>query len=639
MAFVRNRQIIDGFVIAEEIIHKWKKDKEGGLLVKLDFKKAYDSIDHYLLDHMMEGMGFGFKWRNWMWNCISSPSLSVLGLNCLFRKAADLNMLRGVVFGNNEVHISHLQFADDIILFLQPNMDYLFNARRILKCFELVSGLRINFHKSCVVTVGRKGRGEEDWAACFKCKSASLHITYLGLPLGANFYALASWKLLIRRVENRLTPCKRKFINNSGHLVLIKGDGVEKRKLYLANWSTVCKSKVHEGLRIGRILDKNRSLLTKWLWRFGREDSSLWKRVLCAKYGVSVSSLCWDWWSPSSSSHFVKAIDRLLHEGSNSNRILKEGFQVIIGIKKEFGQWVDDKWTWKVQLRRQLFDWEREQWKCFLSFFNNIAIRRLFLETIEWSFDPNRIFTVRSFNKNLECLDSMEAMDQCDIWQGICPPKVEVFAWQLMRRRIPVKDVFLQFGFIVPSGLDCILCNSGSSEPLTSIMVDISARCIDAKKTKKTKLEGWMPPSLNSKKFNVDSSTKGASGPARMGGVLRDSNGKILCIFSSFLGVKDDNSAEIEAIHRAYFFCVSKGDLRDRRIAIVSDSKTTVSWVNEGDFGNLKHFNLIYDIHNMLNSLSNTIVLYNSRATNFFADLLAKMGPRRSGDFVQWGDV
>ncbi|KAK3226755.1 hypothetical protein Dsin_006617 [Dipteronia sinensis] len=39
MPIVKRRQIIDGFVIAEEIIHHWKKDKNGGLLVKLDFEK------------------------------------------------------------------------------------------------------------------------------------------------------------------------------------------------------------------------------------------------------------------------------------------------------------------------------------------------------------------------------------------------------------------------------------------------------------------------------------------------------------------------------------------------------------------------------------------------------------------------
>ncbi|KAK2640405.1 hypothetical protein Ddye_028200 [Dipteronia dyeriana] len=77
MAFVSKRQILDGFVIAEEIIHHWKKGNEGGLVVKLDFEKTYDSIDHDFLDDMLLAMGFGSKWRRWIKNCISSPKLSV----------------------------------------------------------------------------------------------------------------------------------------------------------------------------------------------------------------------------------------------------------------------------------------------------------------------------------------------------------------------------------------------------------------------------------------------------------------------------------------------------------------------------------------------------------------------------------
>ncbi|KAK2663424.1 hypothetical protein Ddye_001998 [Dipteronia dyeriana] len=37
MAFVRNRQILDSFVIVEDIIHSWRKDSERALLAKLDF--------------------------------------------------------------------------------------------------------------------------------------------------------------------------------------------------------------------------------------------------------------------------------------------------------------------------------------------------------------------------------------------------------------------------------------------------------------------------------------------------------------------------------------------------------------------------------------------------------------------------
>ncbi|KAK3211126.1 hypothetical protein Dsin_015832 [Dipteronia sinensis] len=214
MALVKNRQILDGFIIAEEIIHKWKHDKQGGILVKLDFEKAYDCVDHTFLDQMMEIMGFGEKWRRWMWNCISSPKLSVLvngiptkqfvierslrqgdplshflfnivieGLSALFRTSFALNLTRGVIFGKESIHIFHLQFTDNTMLFLLPKVDYLLNARRILRC-ELVSGLRINFYKTCVARISCRGREETNWAAIFRSVEMSLQITYLGLPLG-----------------------------------------------------------------------------------------------------------------------------------------------------------------------------------------------------------------------------------------------------------------------------------------------------------------------------------------------------------------------------------------------------------------------------------------------------------------------
>ncbi|KAK2656842.1 hypothetical protein Ddye_009894 [Dipteronia dyeriana] len=57
MAFVKGRQIIYSFVITEEIIHSWKKNGSGGLLVKLDFEKAYDSVDHNFYSKRWKGWG------------------------------------------------------------------------------------------------------------------------------------------------------------------------------------------------------------------------------------------------------------------------------------------------------------------------------------------------------------------------------------------------------------------------------------------------------------------------------------------------------------------------------------------------------------------------------------------------------
>ncbi|KAK2633911.1 hypothetical protein Ddye_028703 [Dipteronia dyeriana] len=91
-----------------------------------------------------------------------------------------------------------------MILFLVPNLDYLLNAKRILRCFELVSGLKINFLKSCLVRVGKTRPDEEEWTAALRCSSSSMPVKYLGLPLGGNSSREAFWNPVIHKVEQRL---------------------------------------------------------------------------------------------------------------------------------------------------------------------------------------------------------------------------------------------------------------------------------------------------------------------------------------------------------------------------------------------------------------------------------------------------
>ncbi|KAK3200454.1 hypothetical protein Dsin_023869 [Dipteronia sinensis] len=58
------------------------------------------------------------------------------------------------------------------------------------------------------------------------------------------------------------------------------GDSVAKRKIHSIDWVSICKSKKQGGLGIDRMSDKSLSLMSKWVWRFGRESASLWKKVL-----------------------------------------------------------------------------------------------------------------------------------------------------------------------------------------------------------------------------------------------------------------------------------------------------------------------------------------------------------------------
>ena len=61
-AFVMNRQILDGVLIANESL-RWlkKKKKIPGTLIKLDFQKEYDSVNWSFLELVMVKLGFGRK--------------------------------------------------------------------------------------------------------------------------------------------------------------------------------------------------------------------------------------------------------------------------------------------------------------------------------------------------------------------------------------------------------------------------------------------------------------------------------------------------------------------------------------------------------------------------------------------------
>ncbi|KAK2637447.1 hypothetical protein Ddye_032239 [Dipteronia dyeriana] len=143
-------------------------------------------------------------------------------LNCLFLKTVEINLLKGTILGKDMGQISHLQFGDNMILFLEPKLDYVRVAKRIFRCFELVSGLKINFHKSCILQIGKRRSLANKTATVFRCKNEILPNSYLGLPLGANPNLKACWDPILAKIEKRLAPWKMRFLSKDGRLALIK---------------------------------------------------------------------------------------------------------------------------------------------------------------------------------------------------------------------------------------------------------------------------------------------------------------------------------------------------------------------------------------------------------------------------------
>ncbi|RVX04635.1 LINE-1 reverse transcriptase-like [Vitis vinifera] len=216
-AFVEGRQILDAVLIANEAVDSRLKDNVGGVLCKLDIEKAYDRVSWSFLMAVLKEMGFGERWIKWIDWCISTVKFSVLvngspsgffqstrGLrqgdplspylfviamevfSSMMRRAISGGYLAGwkVSGGRGEgMHISHLLFADDTLVFCEDSPDEMTYLSWLLMWFEACSGLRINLEKSEIIPVGRV-LNIEGLALELGCKVGGFPSSYLGMPLG-----------------------------------------------------------------------------------------------------------------------------------------------------------------------------------------------------------------------------------------------------------------------------------------------------------------------------------------------------------------------------------------------------------------------------------------------------------------------
>jgi len=184
-AFVKNRQILDGILIANEVVDEARRSKKELMMFKVDFEKAYDSVDLGYLDSVMGKMCFPNFWREWIKECVTTATASVLvngsptdefvlgrglrqgdplspfmfllaaeGLDVMMKVMVESKLFRGYkVGGSDSMILSHLQFADDTLLLGEKSWATVRALRAMLVLFETVSGLKVNFHKSSLVGV------------------------------------------------------------------------------------------------------------------------------------------------------------------------------------------------------------------------------------------------------------------------------------------------------------------------------------------------------------------------------------------------------------------------------------------------------------------------------------------------------
>jgi len=146
---------------------------------------------------------------------------SSAGANSFIQHASDSGYFKGLQTFQGH-HITHLQYADDTLIFPPNDYSSLLHAKRILRWFEIISGLKANFYKSFLIGINLDNEYTLGLANAIFCRSDTFLVRYLGLPLGANPNRLSTWKLILSTIRAKLSKWKGKLLSMAGRICLIK---------------------------------------------------------------------------------------------------------------------------------------------------------------------------------------------------------------------------------------------------------------------------------------------------------------------------------------------------------------------------------------------------------------------------------
>ena len=184
-AFVKDRLLVENTVLASELVHGYHKNKgPKRIIIKVDIAKAFDTLSWEFLFSCLDSMQIPRHFLSMLKTCICttsfmvgyngtvngyfkgrrglrqgdplSPYLFVIAMNCLsfmLKKAAPQE---GLQYHPNceRVKLTHLSFADDLLIFIGGSLKSVQHVLKVLHEFELRSGLKAIMEKTSFYASG-----------------------------------------------------------------------------------------------------------------------------------------------------------------------------------------------------------------------------------------------------------------------------------------------------------------------------------------------------------------------------------------------------------------------------------------------------------------------------------------------------
>lgn len=349
-SFIPGRSTNDNVILAQEVIHfmHHSKSQSGFIAYKLDLEKAYDRVSDFL-EETMRIFNFPEITINliiWcvkaanlsiLWNgeklesfkrsrglCQGDPLSSYLFVLCMERLALsiqqklDSGLWHPIQVSRGGPKITHIFFADDVMLFCRANTSQINLAMDTVNNFCEASGLKVSIHKSKgMYSLGLTKQRKSHLANISPIKFVSNLGSYLGFPLIQGKASKKHYEFVVEKIQRRMTSWKGKLLNKTGKICLAKsvtssipiypmqirllpknictkidsltrgfiwGKNDDNKGWSLVNWETVTAPQKYGGLGIRDSRTTNEAFLGKLVWNILNDNDKLWVQVLKHKY-------------------------------------------------------------------------------------------------------------------------------------------------------------------------------------------------------------------------------------------------------------------------------------------------------------------------------------------------------------------
>ncbi|KAE8694541.1 Coiled-coil domain-containing protein 84 [Hibiscus syriacus] len=346
------------------------------------------------------------------------------------------------------------------------------------------------------------------------------------------------------------------------------------------------------------------------------------------KRGEIVESDCDANWLPN--------VGRVWESGSRkeSRKEFESEKQKFLKVESHFEMPLVPGWVWNIDTRRNLCDWELDQWLDLMTKLKDFKLTDSVEDFLSWSASGDGLFSVKSCRKELGKVSGESDLWVKGVWQGLSPPRVEVFLWQLAHQKVAVREELVKRGLqlgdeiLYSKLLGYSLSPSKGSTffamflgmslffiarfmlskwflakyPKCPIQEDVLigdpslADGIKALNIYNFQVSRWIPPPMDFLKMNVD-------GAVRVPPPV----------------------AELKAIKRGIEIYMSSCWVKVGRLIVESDCKSAVEWVHTPALAPVFILPLVKEISSFISDRVHSIRLI-PRVCNGEADSLAKMG-------------